>query len=326
MSVTQPRRHTFFSTFLMSLALSASCALPATAAEPPPPDIALFMAKLDLAAGKVDHVRNVTPGKGSNFQPSFVADGSAVLFVSDRAGTPNIYRYTVASGATSALTQTKESLYSPTALADGSGFVAVRVVTADPYYGLEANNPPLWRFGWDGKPVAALIDTHRAAYYAWVDDRQLAMFLVDDVAERNAHKAVLVNRASGKVTLLTNKPGRSLGRTPDGKRATFVDQTDPKHWVIAAKGPDDAQPQVLVDTVVGQAGEPESARSQYYVWLPDGSMLMANGSKFFRWDGSKGGAFKPFADVGPLGGSIKNIAVSRDGTQLAFSVVMEAHK
>ncbi|MES2017702.1 MAG: hypothetical protein V4484_14520 [Pseudomonadota bacterium] len=317
MSRTPSRRNSLFIVLLASVFLSAN------AAEPAPPDVALFMAKLDLAGAKIDQVRNITPGKGSNFQPSFVPDGTAVLFVSPRSGTANIYRYTIASGATSAVTQTKESLYSPTALADGSGFVAVRVVTADPYYGLEAHEPPLWRFGWDGKPIGALIDTKRAAYYAMVGEQQLAMFLVDDVAERNAHKAVLVHRTTGKVTLLTNKPGRSLGRTPDGKRATFVDQTDPKHWVIAAMGPDDAQPQVLVDTAVGKVDEPESARSQYFVWLPDGSMLMANGSKFFRWNGVKGSSFTPFADLGTLGGMIKNIAVSRDGTQLAFSVAMD---
>jgi hypothetical protein len=305
---------------LASLTLMTADAIAADAA---PPDVAVYLAKLNVKAGTVTEARNITPGPGSNFQPSFVDDGSAVLFVSQRSGTANIYRYTIASGQTSAVTSTKESLYSPNALPDGSGFTAVRVVTADPYYGLEATEPPLWRFGWDGKPVAPVVDTRRVGYYAPIDDQHLALFLVDDVAERNAHKAVLMNRISGKATLLTSKPGRSFGRTPDGKRATFVDQTDPKRWVISAMGAGDKQPQELVETVVGKVGEPESARSQYYAWLPDGSMLMANGSRFYRWDGVKGGAFKQFADLGSLGGSIKNIAVSRDGTQLAFSVTKD---
>jgi hypothetical protein len=312
----------------MSLARFATClaltaaSLTALAADSAP-DVNVFVAKLNIPAGTVTNVRNISPGKGSNFQPSFLGDGSAVLFVSQRSGTANIYRYVLASGETQPVTNTRESLYSPQALADGSGFAAVRVVTADPFYGLEATEPPVWRFSWDGKPVAPLVDTRRVGYYSFIGEKDLAMFIVDTVAERNAHKAVLLNRASGKVTVLTTKPGRSFGKTPDGKRATFVDQTDPKRWVIAAMGAGDTKPQVLVDTVVGKEGEAESARSQYFVWLPDGSMMMANGNRLFRWDGAKGGGFKQFAELSGLGGSIKNIAVSKDGMQLAFSVVMD---
>ena len=323
MSIARSGRPRFFGTMLAFLVMSASSMTTAAAADEAPKDIAVFVAKLNLASGTVSGVRNITPGKGANFQPSFTADGSAVLFVSDRAGTANIYRHVLASGETSAVTTTKESLYSPTVLPDGSGFVAVRVVTADPYYGLEAKEPSLWRFAWNGKPVGPLVDTRRIGYYGWVGDQHLAMFLVDEVAQRNAHKAVLMNRVTGKVTLLTNKPGKAFGRTLDGKRVTFVDQADPKRWIIAAMGPDDTKPEVLVDTAVGKAGEAESDRSQYFVGLPDGSMMMANGTRLFRWDGVKGSSFQPFADLGKLGGSIKNLAASRDGTQLAFSVLMD---
>jgi Tol biopolymer transport system component len=326
MSTTRSCRPHFFSTMLTCLLVSASSMMTAAAADEAPKDIAVFVATLNVASGTVSGVRNITPGKGANFQPSFTGDGSAVLFVSDRAGTANIYRHVLASGETSAVTNTKESLYSPTALPDGSGFVAVRVVTADPYYGLEAKEPSLWRFGWNGKPVSPLVDTRRIGYYGAVGDQHLGLFLVDDVAARNAHKSVLMNRVTGKVTLLTNKPGKAFGRTLDGKRVTFVDQTDPKRWVICAMGPDDTQPEVLVDTAVGKAGEAESDRSQYFVGLPDGSMIMANGTRLFRWDGVKGGSFKPFADLEKLGGAIKNIAASPDGTQLAFSVAMDRVK
>lgn len=323
MSIARSGRSRFFSKMLTCLVASTSLMTTAVAADEAPADIAVFVARLNLASGTVSGVRNITPGKGANFQPSFTADGSAVLFVSGRAGTPNIYRHDLASGETTAVTRTTESLYSPTVLPDGSGFAAVRVVTADPYYGLEAREPSLWRFTWDGKPTAPLVDTRRIGYYGWVGDQHLAMLLVDEVAERNAHKAVLTNRATGKVTLLTNKPGKAFGRTPDGKRVTFVDQADPKRWVISAMGPDDSKPEVLVATAVGMAGEAESQRSQYFVGLPDGSLMMANGSWLFRWDGVKGGSFKPFADLGKLGGAIKNLAASRDGTQLAFSVVAD---
>ena len=50
---------------------------------------------------------------------------------------------------------------------------------------------------------------------------------------------------------------------------------------------------------------------------------MAQGTKFYRWDGKAGHGFVLFADVanlGDLGGTVKRIAVSADGTRIAFVV------
>jgi hypothetical protein len=305
----------------LATALFVAIAGPASAADAPP-DVAVFVARLDVAAGKVSEVRNITPGKGSNFQPAFTPDGSAVVYTSGRSGSNNIYRHDLTAGTTKAVTATTENLYSPTPLADGSGFSAIRVITADPAYGIEMNEPSLWLFGWDGKPVAPVVATKRIGYHTWINPDLLAAFIVDDVPERNDHRAVLIQRTTGQQTLLTAKPGRSLGRTPDGKRATFVDQTDPKRWVIATMAAGDAKPQVLVETPPLPDGEKEANRSQYFVWLPDGSMLMARGPLFLRWDGKPGGSFKPLAELHELGGAIRNIAASPDGKRLAFSVLL----
>lgn len=288
-----------------------------------PPDVAVFVARLDVAAGKISEPINITPGKGNNFQPAFTPDGSAVVYTSGRSGSNNIYRHDLATGATTAITATTENLYSPTPLADGSGFSAIRVITADPAYGIEMNEPSLWRFGWDGKPVAPVVATKRIGYHAWINPGLLAAFIVDDVPERNNHRAVLIGLATGQQTLLTAKPGRSLGRTADGRRALFVDQADPAHWRICAQGEGDAQPQVLVETPVGPDGEKDPNRSQYFVRLPDGSMLMARGNLLLRWDGKLGTGFQPFAELADLGGAIRNIAASPDGKRLAFSVLLK---
>ncbi len=297
------------------------------AAHVPIPDTEVFLASLDLAAATIRNPRNITRRQGYDNQPAFVNDGRAILFVSDQPGTPNIYRHDINTGVTTAVTATKESLYSPMPLADGTGFSAIRVVTPNAN-GAESNAPPVWRFGWDGKPVEAMTDVRVVGYYTWINHTQAALFVVDDDAKRNAHKLVLTDSATGKTTLLTNHPGRSLGRTADGRRAVFVDKSDPKRWVVAAMGAMDARPAVLIDTPVGPAGEPngtqETDRSEDFCWLPDGALLMAQGSKFLRWDGRPRSGFKLFADLGELGGQIKRIAVSRDGTQLAFVVQQHA--
>lgn len=303
-------------------ALLCAVAAPALAADAKP-DVAVVLAQLDLAAGTVSGAVNITPAKGANFQPAFTRDSASVLYVSDRTGSTNVYRFDLASGKTTAVTATPHQLYSPTPLPDGSGFSAIRVVTADPNYGIESKEPSLWRFGWNGQEAGPVIPTMRVGYHAWLDEQRLAVFVVDDVADRNAHRVQIVNRATGKATTLTDKPGRSLGRAPDG-RATFVDQTDPAHWRICVMGDGDAAPRALVDTPVGPEGDKDPNRPQYFAWLPDGSMLMARGNRLLRWDGKPGGAFQPFAELADLGGAIRNIAASPDGKHLAFSVTLAA--
>lgn len=305
----------------LTQALLLAITLPASAADAPP-DVAVFVARLDAKAGTITEARNITPGKGSHFQPAFTPDGNAVVYAATRGDTNNVYRHDLLSGKTTAVTDTTEKLYSPTPLADGSGFSAIRVITADPAYGIEMNEPSLWLFGWNGKPVAPVVPTKRIGYHAWISPDLIAAFVVDDVPQRNAHRAVLIDRQTGHQTLLTDKPGRSLGRTADGRRALFVDQTDANRWVIAAQGPGDAKPQVLVETPPLPEGDKPANRPQYFAALPDGSLLMARGHRFLRWDGKPGGSFQPFADLPELGGAVRNIAASADGKRLAFSVTL----
>lgn len=323
MSLSAPDRRLALQS-LAALALAPSW-LRAGAAEARP-SVAVFVARLDLKTGKVSDVANLTPAPGANFQPSFTRDGTAVLYASDRSGANNVFKHDLTSGQATAVTTTTYNLYSPTPLPDGSGFSAIRVVDADPAYGIESKQPSLWRFGWDGREVAPVVPVMRVGYHAWVDDERLALFIVDDVPERNAHRAVLFNRATGQRTPLTDKPGRSLGRSADGRRALFVDQTDPEHWRLCAQGEGETSPQVLVETPVGPAGVKDPNRSQYFAALPDGSILMARGFLLLRWDGKPGGSFQPLAELPQLGGAIRNITASPDGTRLAFSVTLAAPK
>lgn len=300
---------------------SASASASAPAAAPPPPQIALVLAELDLAGGRLRNPRNITPDGGMNFQPAFTPDGGALVYAAARDGINHVVRYDIATGQTRALTHDRINHYSPTPLADGSGFSAIRVVDADPAYGIESKQPSLWHFGWDGREIGPVVPTLRVGYHAWIDADRLALFLVDDVPERNAHRAVLMNRRTGQQTLLTDKPGRALGRTADSRRALFIDQTDPEHWFLCALGDGDAAPQKLVETPVGPEGSKDRNRPQYFATLPDGSVLMVRENLFLRWDGKPGSVFKPFAELPDLGGAVRNIAVSANGKRVVFAVV-----
>ncbi|MES2130307.1 MAG: hypothetical protein V4463_23810 [Pseudomonadota bacterium] len=304
---------------LLGASLHAQTTPAAPSAPPPAPQSNIFLADLDLAAGTARQVRNITPHAGYNNQPAF--HNGTVLFVSDRSGSTDIYRYDVASATTTQVTATEAAEFSPTPLADGSGFTVTRV--ADPALKGEAytESQQLWRYTVDGKPAAAVLPTGRVGYHAWLDAGHVALFLVGNDERKQPHTLVLADLAKGSAALLSSAPGRSLGRTPDGQRVSFVDKSDPAHWVIKAMTAGDRLPTVLVAT---PAAEKEADRSEDYCWLPDGSLMMGKGGVLWRWDGKAGNPMRVFADLGDVGGDIKRLAASADGKRLAFVVQMRS--
>ena len=63
---------------------------------------------------------------GIDTEASFTPDGQALLFTSDRGGTPQIYRLGVVSGTIERMTFEGSYNVSPRATPDGKGFVFVR--------------------------------------------------------------------------------------------------------------------------------------------------------------------------------------------------------
>lgn len=300
----------------------APASLPAATAPRVAPDSDVFLAELDLAAGTVGKVRNITRRPGYDNQPTFLADGNALWFVSDRSGANDVYRYDIDSAGATQVTATKESEFSPTPLPEGEGFSAIRVAAPDSVGEAYTESQQLWRYSADGVPLASVLPMRRVGYHAWLDASHVVLSLVGSVEQKQAKSVVLADLASGSTVLLAMPTGRSLGRTPDGKRISFVDKRDPANWMVVAMAPGDNAPTPLVATPKGPPGEKDSERSEDYCWLPDGGLLMAKDSQLLRWDGKTGGAFRPFADLKDLGGAITRLAVSRDGKRLAFVVQM----
>ncbi len=296
-------------------------AAPVTPAVPAsPPESEVFLADLDLAAGTVRQVRNISRNKGYDNQPSFTANGDAVLFVSDRSGTTDVYRYDIADDRSVRLTATVESEFSPTPLPDRAGFSATHVTMPTAKGDTYTDSQQLWRYSMDGKPLASVLTKGRIGYHTWLDANRLALFIVGSEPRKVDNSLELADLTTGSTTVLATRIGRSLGRTPDGKRVSFVDKRDAANWMVVAMAPGDAQPVPLVATPKGPAGEPDSERSEDYAWLPDGGLLMAKEGQLLRWDGKAGSVLREFTELKNLGGPIKRLAVSRDGKRIAFVV------
>ncbi|MES2900308.1 MAG: hypothetical protein V4723_11305 [Pseudomonadota bacterium] len=310
-------------------ALSACSTAPVVVTPPPaasapvpsgPPESEVFLADLDLASATVSGVKNISRNKGYDNQPSFTPDARAVWFVSDRTGTPDVFRYDIASAQTVQVTATREAEFSPTPLPDRAGFSATHVAAPDQKGEAYTESQQLWRYSVDGKPLMPVLKMGRIGYHAWLDGSKVALFIVGSEARKLDNSLVLADVVTGATTTLATKVGRSLGRTPDGKRISFVDKRDNANWVVVAMGPGDSRPTLLVATPKGPAGEAESERSEDYAWLPDGGLLMAKDGRLMRWDGKPGSALSEFAVLKDLDGPVKRLAVSRDGKRLAFVV------
>jgi hypothetical protein len=299
-----------------------AAATPAPAPAPAVPDTDIFVADLDLAAGKVGAPRNVTSRPGYDNQPAFLPDGRALLYVvRDDSGSTDVWRVDLEARARKQVTKTPEAEYSPTPLADGSGFSAVRVEAPHAEGETFTESQRLFRYGFDGKARGPLLaDVRRVGYHAWIDASHVALFIVGNDSMKVANALVLASLPKGEIKLLAKNIGRSLGRAPDG-RVVFVDQSVADSWNVVAMVPEVTEPVVLVP-VPKTADEKPADRSQDFCWLPDGTLMMSNGKRLLRWDGRPGSGWTTLAEFADLPGSIRRLAASRDGKQVAFVVDM----
>ena len=292
-------------------------------AAPTLPDTDVFVADLDLASGKVGEPRNLTQRPGYDNQPAFTRDNRVLLYVArDDSGSTDVWRVDLETGSRTPVTRTPEAEYSPTPLADGSGFSAVRVEAPHSEGEAFTESQRLFRYGFDGKvrePVLAAV--RRVGYHAWIDPEHVALFLVGNADAKIPNRLVLARLRDGAITELAKDIGRSLGRTPDG-RVTFVDQSLPETWSVVAMAPGDPKPALLVAIPKGAAEEKPAERSQDFVWLADGSLMMGNGKRLLRWSGKPGTDWTLLAEFTELRGSIRRLAASRDGKRVAFVVDM----
>ncbi|MCX6141173.1 MAG: hypothetical protein NTX15_10170 [Candidatus Kapabacteria bacterium] len=274
------------------------------------PDTDIYLADLDRTSMTVSHVRNVTQRTGYDNQPAFTADGNALLFVSDRSGSTDVYRYDILTSLTTQITDTRESEFSPTPMTDGKSFSAIRVGLPDDTTEAYTESQQLWRYDLTGKPIAPILGTRRVGYHCWLDDGLVALFIVGDDKKGLPHRLVATDLASRQTVDLASNIGRTIKRMPDG-RLSFVDKSDSTKWMFSTIAQGDAKPTPLIAAPLG---------SEDFCWLQDGTMICVRGNTLVQW---KTGTttFTPFATLADLVGTIVRITVNDDDTRIAFVLV-----
>jgi hypothetical protein len=293
-----------------------------------PPDTEVFLAPLSRAGGKlaVGAPVNISSSPGYDNQPSFLPDGSAILFTSARSrvvsapveGVPapaaqmDIYRYDLGSKRVTQVTDTLLSEYSPTVTPDGRHISVIRVE--------EDGTQRLWRFTIDGKqPSVILAGVKPVGYHAWLDEHRVALFIL---GERPKPATLQVaDTRTGKADVVAEDIGQSIQRMPGGG-ISFVHREPgaagtPGSFVIKQLriGPaPDGRPYVVETLVPAISG----ASAPHVAWTPDGTMLTAHGGKLHAWQrGSSDWTVVADLDAAGLR-NVTRLALSPKGDSIAL--------
>ena len=277
----------------------------------PLPNTDVYVADIDIAAGTVKNVLNITQRPGYDNQPSFSADGNAIFFVSDRSGSTDIYRYDLATSVTSQTTDTDESEFSPTPMNDGKSFSAVRVGKPHAEGEEYTESQQLWRYDFTGRAIAPILGIRRVGYHCWMDEGLVALFIVGNDEKGLPHRLIAADLASRQTIDLASNIGRSIKQTPDGL-LSFVDKSDSTSWMISTIAQGDDKPTPLIATPKG---------SEDFCWMPDGTLLAVDGKSIVQSRASSQKLFKHLATFTELGGTLARITANADGTRIAFVVV-----
>jgi hypothetical protein len=279
-------------------AIVATLATPLALAAQGPPDTDIYLVAMSADGGRLSFgaVTNVTDRDGYDNQPSFVPDGTAILYTSSRGDQTDIYRYEIASQTTSAVTQTSpESEYSPTVTPRGDAFTVIRV---------EADSTQrLWRFDMNGSnPEVVLPEIMPVGYQAWGNAFTLGIFVLGSPATFQ-----IADTRTGVGDIVAYNIGRSIHKIPNRHKISFTHRV-PDYWIK----------EIDIDS---RAVRPivQLMDSEYYAWTPDGSILTGSGSRLYRWRYIGGSDWEEVADFSEAGiVDISRLAVSPDGDWIAI--------
>ncbi len=190
---------------------SAAHAVPGT-------DISLFKILTSEKGIALKFEKTLVKRSGYDNQPAFSADSQSILYTKMVGEQTDIWQVQIKDGGTKAITQTKESEYSPTPLADKifSSVIA--------YEGKQT----LWELvgGKHHQLLSRAVEP--VGYHVWTAPNQLAMFRLAE-----PHELVLLelDQGSAKGTVLAKDIGRGLAAQPSENLLFYTQVVGEALWL-----------------------------------------------------------------------------------------------
>jgi len=288
------KRFNLFTTLVFSFLMSGM------AQDIPISDVYAFsMKKLDDTTYNFSNPRFLTNFNvdGYNNQPFFVGANEIYLTVQfpDEVQT-DIFSLNLENNQLTQITATVESEYSPTLMPTRNEFSSVRV-EAD-----GQSTQRLWKFPMNrstvGEPVFRNIPG--VGYHHWVNQYKAALFVVGQPTT-----LVLANTLTGSTIQLMEDVGRGMNRLP-GDNLAFIHKMNDQTWMLKEMDTYTYRAKDIVRTL---------PNSEDFLYLDDGTYIMGNGSKLYKFNKLTDQYWVEIADFRYYG--IKNItrlALSSNGT------------
>ncbi len=243
---------------------------------------------------------------GYNNQPVFISNTEIYLTVQMPGMTqPDLYALNLQQRTKTRVTRTPAGEFSPARTPDYYKFSAIRqeITGADTVL-------RLWEFPIDrlsgGRPVFRNLTG--MGYYTWLDSRRLALFMIG-----SPNYLGLASTDSDQVQPIATTVGRSFQKLPNGNLA-YVQKANFGQWLLMEKNlfRPELQPQNIIATLPG---------SEDFVVLPDGTFIMGQGSKLYKFNRLRDRQWKEIADLRFYNiRSISRVALSQD---LQLGIVAE---
>lgn len=259
--------------------------LPGIHAQRPSTNIYLFNLNLASSSQPMSQPRLLTGFNkdGYNNQPAFF-QSDEVWFTSDfqDSSQTDIWSLQTTSGKRRRITQTRVSEYSPTPMPGGNSFSTV-VVELD-----GKNTQRLWEYPMlpGRNPVPLFPEVTGVGYHCWLSMDSAALFIVGE-----PHNLHFAHPSLDQSTFFVSRIGRCLIRDPKG-RLWFIQKVTDTDWYIKRYDPQYDMTEIVIKCKPG---------SEDFCLLPDGSLLMAEGSIIYRYDPSKDITWRTFSDLSVYG-------------------------
>ena len=241
--------------------------------------------------------------RGYNNQPSFIGNDQIYLSVQYPGDSQtDLYLLDLETQEKIKVTDTPEQEFSPNLMPTRYQFSAIR----QEFSGRDTLQR-LWQFPLDrlsnGKPIFKYLN--RIGYYHWMNSTNVAVFITE-----SPNYLAIADTRNDRVEKVAENVGRCFKKLRNGNLA-YVKKGDFNNWfimekkILSKRGGTPVPDQKIIETLPG---------SEDFEVLPDGSYIMALGSKIFNFNPRRGDEdWREIADFKYFG--LKNItrmALSRD--------------
>lgn len=248
--------------------------------------------------------KNITNHKGYDSQPFFHPALPLLYYSSfNDSGRSDIKTYNYQTNITKNFTTTEEREYSPTVTPDEKYISCI----------IQKDNgaQDLGKYPINGGKPVTLINYMVVGYHAWIDEKSLLLFILDDTANNSLHYFNLITKED---VVIADNPGRSLHKIPGEDAVSFIEKKSDEEWLIQKFDSKTRNISTITQCL---------PKREDITWLKNGKILTSDGEKLFVYNTRKPNGWEPviFSNDTVILKGITRLAVNKTNNKIAIVAV-----